>query len=133
MLGLGLAMGFDPEGGPLGVLAAVALVLLFAFSLSWVWTTLGLVLRTPTAVMNIGFTVLFPLTFMSNVFVDPETMPAWLRSFTDVNPITHLVEAERGLLAGNPTASQLAWVLVSAGALTAVFAPLTARLYRSRG
>lgn len=71
VVGLGFAMGYRARGGALGVLAAVALVMLFASALSWVWTTLGLVLRTPTAVMNLGFVVLFPLTFVSNVFVAP--------------------------------------------------------------
>ena len=75
VIGLGLIMGFNAGGGPSGILAAVALVLVFAFALSWVWTTLGLVLRTPNAVMSIGFVILFPLTFVSNVFVDPDTMP----------------------------------------------------------
>lgn len=77
-------------------MAAIALVLVFAFALSWVWTTLGLVLRTPNAVMSIGFVILFPLTFMSNVFVDPGTMPSWLRAFADANPMSHLATAEKG-------------------------------------
>ena len=68
---LGFVLGFRPGAGAPGVLAALALVLVFAFGLSWVWTTLGLVLRTPNAVMSVGFMVLFPLTFLSNVFVDP--------------------------------------------------------------
>jgi ABC-2 type transport system permease protein len=133
VIGLGLVMGFDPGGGPTGVIAAVALVLTFAFGLSWLWTTLGLLLRTPNAVMSIGFTVLFPLTFMSNVFVRPETMPGWLRSFTEINPVTHLVTASRGLMGGTATASEIVWVLAATAVLVTVFAPLTAWLYRRRG
>ncbi len=133
VIGLGLIMGFDPKGGVAGMVGAVALVLAFAFGLSWIWTTLGLVLRTPNAVMSIGFVVLFPLTFMSNVFVQPETMPSWLRAFTEVNPVTHLVTAERGLMEGSATPSQIAWVLAAAAIMTAIFAPLTAHLYRNRG
>ncbi len=132
VIGLGLVMGFDPGGGPAGVIAAVALVLAFAFGLSWVWTTLGLLLRTPNAVMSVGFTVLFPLTFMSNVFVRPETMPGWLRSFTEINPVTHLVTASRGLMEGTATASEVLWVLAATAVLVIVFAPLTAWLYRRR-
>lgn len=132
VIGLGLVMGFDPGGGPAGVIAAVALVLAFAFGLSWVWTTLGLLLRTPNAVMSVGFTVLFPLTFMSNVFVRPETMPGWLRSFTEINPVTHLVTASRGLMEGTVTASEVLWVLAATAVLVIVFAPLTAWLYRRR-
>ena len=133
VIGLGLIMGFRAGGGPVGVLAAVVLVLVFAFALSWIWTTLGLILRTPNAVMSIGFVVLFPLTFMSNIFVDPETMPAWLRAIADVNPITHLATAERDLMTGAATGSQLLWVLGVAAAPTAVFAPLTTMLYQRRG
>jgi ABC-2 type transport system permease protein len=133
VIGLGLIMGFHAAGGPAGVAAAVALVLTFAFALSWVWTTLGLILRTPNAVMSIGFVILFPLTFMSNIFVQPGTMPSWLRSFADANPITHLATAERGLMQGTAAAAEILWVLAAAGVLTAVFAPLTVRLYRSKG
>ncbi len=132
VIGLGLAMGFDPKGGAAGVLAAVALVLVFAFALSWVWTTLGLILRSPNAVMSIGFVVLFPLGFTSNIFVRPETMPAWLQSVTEVNPVTHLVTAVRGLMEGTASGAQIAWVLVASAILIATFGPLTAYLYRRR-
>jgi ABC-2 type transport system permease protein len=129
---VGVAIGFRPEAGISGVAAAVALVVVFAFGLAWVFTTLGLLLRTPNAVMNAGFMGIFPLTFLSNVFVDPETLPSWLEAFVDVNPISHLVTASRGLMAGTSTAGDIVFVLVSAAALAAVFAPLTVRLYRSR-
>jgi ABC-2 type transport system permease protein len=132
VIGLGLAMGYRAHGGPGGVAAAVVLVLVFAFALSWVWTALGLLLRTPNAVMSIGFVILFPITFMSNVFVDPHTMPRWLRTITDVNPMSHLVTAARGLMAGHPSGTELVWVLAAAAALTAVFAPLTVVLYQRR-
>jgi len=130
---LGLIMGYRPEAGVLGVLGAVALVLVFAFGLSWVFTTLGLLMRTPNAVMNAGFMAIFPLTFLSNVFVSPETLPAGLEAFVDVNPITHLVTASRGLMGGGVTVGEIAIVVGAAAALTAVFAPLTTRLYRTRG
>jgi ABC-2 type transport system permease protein len=129
---VGVAIGFRPEAGISGVVAAVALVVVFAFGLAWVFTTLGLLLRTPNAVMNAGFMGIFPLTFLSNVFVDPETLPGWLEAFVDVNPISHLVTASRGLMAGTATAGDIGYVLVSAAVLAAVFAPLTVRLYRSR-
>jgi ABC-2 type transport system permease protein len=132
VIALGLALGYRPDGGPVGVLAAVALLLGFAFGLSWVWTTLGLVLRTPSAVNNLSLLVLFPLTLASNIFVNPQTMPGWLQAFIDVNPITHVVTAVRGLLAGTVTAGQVGWVVAASAALTAVFAPLTMQLYRNR-
>ena len=133
VIGLGLLMGYRPAGGAGGVVAAVGLVLVFAFGMGWVWTALGLVMRSPRAIMSIGLTVLFPLTFASNVFVEPTTMPAWLHTFVDANPISHLVTAVRGLMAGHATVGQVVWVLASGAALTAVFGPLTMWLYRTKG
>jgi ABC-2 type transport system permease protein len=127
---LGVILGFSPEAGVPGVLAALALVVVFAFGLSWVFTTLGLLLRTPNAVMNAGFMGIFPLTFLSNVFVEPETLPSALEAFVDVNPISILATASRGLMAGDAAAGDIAVVLGTAAVLTAVFAPLTTMLYR---
>jgi ABC-2 type transport system permease protein len=129
---LGLVMGYRPAGGMIGVLSAVALLLVFTFGLGWVWTTLGLLMRTPSTVMNMGMLVLFPLTFASNVFVDPHTLPGWLRAFVNANPITHLVTAERALMHGTATAAQISPVLIASAALTAVFAPLTVQIYRNK-
>ena len=127
---LGVALGFRPGAGVGGVLAALALVVVFAFALSWAFTTLGLLLRSPQAVMNAGFMGIFPLTFLSNVFVDPETLPGWLEAFVDINPISHLVTASRGLMEGTASAGDIGVVLATAAVLTAVFAPLTVHLYR---
>ena len=129
---LGLVLGFRPSGGPIGVLLSVALLLVFSFSLSWIWTALGLVLRTPNSVMGVSMMVLFPLTFVSNVFVDPQTMPSWLQTIVGFNPITHLVTAVRGLMSGTVTPGQIGLVLVSCGALIVVFAPITMYLYRNK-
>lgn len=129
---LGVILGYDPGAGLGGVVAALALVVVFAFGLSWVFTTLGLLLRSPNAVMNAGFMGIFPLTFLSNVFVNPHTLPAGLRAFVDVNPISILATASRGLMDGHAHAGDIAIVLGVAAALTAVFMPLTTRLYRKR-
>jgi ABC-2 type transport system permease protein len=127
---LGLALGFRPEGGAPGALAAMGLVIVFSCGLAWVFTTLGLLLRSPSAVMNSGFMALFPLIFLSNVFVDPSTLPSALEAFVNVNPISHLVTATRGLMAGDPDLGEILIVLAVTAGLTAVFAPLTSRLYR---
>ena len=110
---LGLALGFRPGAGAVGVLAALGLVVVFAFGLSWVFTTLGLLLRSPNAVMNAGFMGIFPLTFLSNVFVEPDTLPAGLKAFVDVNPISILADASRGLMEGNADGADIAIVLAS--------------------
>jgi ABC-2 type transport system permease protein len=128
---LGVILGFRPDGGVPGVLLAVALLLVFSFSLSWIWTAVGLRMRTPESVMQVSMLILFPLTFASNVFVDPETMPGWLQAFVDINPISHLVTASRGLMHGTAAAGEIGWVLVWCAAIIAVFGPITMRLYRS--
>jgi ABC-2 type transport system permease protein len=128
---VGVVLGFRPDGGPLGVVAAVALLLAFSFSLSWVWTALGLRLQTPESVMQMSMTVLFPLTFASNVFVDTETMPGWVQAVVANNPITHLTTAARGLMHGSVDAAAVGWVVAWSLALVAVFGPLTMRLYRA--
>jgi daunorubicin/doxorubicin transport system permease protein len=129
---LGVILGFRPDEGVPGVLAAMGLTVVFAFALSWVFTTMGLLLRSPNAVMNAGFMSIFPLTFLSNVFVEPETLPAGLEAFVNVNPISILADASRGLMQGNVDSSDVAIVLGVSALLTAVFVPLTNRLYRTR-
>jgi ABC-2 type transport system permease protein len=133
VVGVGVALGFRPNAGIVGVVAAMLLVVAFSFGLAWVFTTLGLLMRAPNAVMNAGFMALFPLTFLSNIFVEPETLPGWLETWVDVNPISHLVTASRALMDGTAAADEVAVVLATAAGLTIVFAPLTTRLYRTRG
>jgi ABC-2 type transport system permease protein len=127
---LGVVLGFRPDGGPLGMAMAVALLLVFAFSLSWVWTVIGMKMQTPESVLQVSMTILFPLTFASNVFVDPATMPSWVQRFVEVNPITHLTTASRGLTHGTAVTGDIAWVLAWSAALVAIFAPMTMRLYQ---
>ena len=129
---VGVILGYSPPAGVGGVLAAMLLVVVFAFGLAWVFTTVGLLMRAPNAVMNAGFMALFPLTFLSNAFVPPETLPKGLETFVDVNPISQLVTAARGLMNGTVTTGEIGIVLAAATALTIVFAPLTMHLYRSR-
>jgi ABC-2 type transport system permease protein len=131
MIVVGVALGFRPDGGPLGVVGAVGLLLVFAFSLSWVWTALGLRLKTPESVMQMSMTVLFPLTFASNVFVEPETMPGWVQAFVANNPITHVATASRELMHGAVDSTAILWVLGWSAVLLVVFAPLTMRAYHA--
>jgi ABC-2 type transport system permease protein len=129
---LGVALGFRPDGGVIGVLSALALVVVFSFGLSWVFSVLGLLMRSPNAVMNTGFMAIFPLTFLSNVFVDPATLPGPLEAFVGVNPISVLATASRSLMAGAPDGVAIIVSLAVAAGLAMVFLPLTTRLYRSR-
>ena len=129
---VGVALGYRPDGGFGGAVAALALVVVFSFGLSWVFSVLGLLMRSPNAVMNAGFMGIFPLTFLSNVFVDPATLPGPLEAFVEVNPISVLATASRSLMAGSPDGTAIVVSLVVAAALAAVFLPVTTRLYRSR-
>ena len=132
IIGLGQLLGFRPEGGPAGVLMAVALVLVFAFGVSWIWTTLGLLMRTEQSLMAVSMFVLFPLTFVSNVFVRPETMPSWLQTVVDINPISHLATASRGFMAGEIETASIGWALVAPAVIAAVFGPITMYLYSNK-
>ena len=128
---LGVIIGFRPDGGVMGVAAAIGLLLVFSSSLSWVWSAIGMKMQTPETVMQMSMTVLFPLTFASNVFVDPSTMPGWLQAIVNVNPISHLTTASRELMHGAVDSSAILYVLLWSAGLVAVFAPLTMRLYHA--
>ncbi|MBC6905313.1 ABC transporter permease [Saccharophagus sp. K07] len=129
VLGLGFILGFRPQGGLLGVILAVVLVQIFASSLAWIWIIVGMLVKSPESVMTTSFLFLFPLTFASNVFVDPATMPGWLQAFVSVNPVTQLANASRGLMHGAPDISSIVWVLIATAIITAIFAPIALRMY----
>jgi ABC-2 type transport system permease protein len=129
---VGLILGFRPEGGVMGVVAGIVLLVVFSFAFSWVWTMFGLFLRSEKSVMGVSMLVLFPLTFLSNVFVEPSTMPGWLQAFVEVNPITHLVAAIRSIMAGSWDMSAVMWTLTASALLVAVFGTLTMRLYNRK-
>jgi ABC-2 type transport system permease protein len=131
MIVLGVALGFRPDNGVLGVAAAIGVLLVFAFALSWAWTVIGLTMQTPEGVMQASMTLLFPLTFASNVFVPLETMPGWVQAFVKVNPLTHLTNVSRGLIHGGLEMADLGWVLLWSVGLIVVFAPLTVRRYNA--
>jgi ABC-2 type transport system permease protein len=129
ILGIGLMLGYRPEAGVLGVLAAFALLVALGFGMGWIFIVLGLVIRTPMTVMTVGFGFLFPLVFATNIMVDPVTMPDWLRAVVEMNPISWMTTAIRGLMGGGVTLEQLALALAAPVVLTAALAPLTLWLY----
>ncbi|MDF2911348.1 MAG: transporter, partial [Sporolactobacillus laevolacticus] len=129
---LGLILGFRPSGGLIGIVLGIVLILIFAFSLSWIFTVIGLLLQTPKSVMGISMTLLFPFTFASNIFVDPATMPAWLRAFVNANPVSILTTAVRGLMRGRASVGEMGLVLLSSAILIIIFAPITMYLYRNK-
>jgi ABC transporter DrrB family efflux protein len=137
MLAVGYGIGFRPQAGIGGLLAALAVGLLFGYACSWVMALVGLVVRTAEAVQAATYMVVFPLTFTSSVFVPTQTMPGWLQPFAANQPVTVATNALRGLILGQgalppgrTVAGQVALALVWAAAITAVFAPLAVRAYR---
>lgn len=132
ILTVGLILGYRPEAGAAGVLGAFLMLVAIGFGMGWIFIVLGLIIRTPTTVMTLGFTVLFPLVFASNIMVDPATMPGWLRGVVDVNPVTLMTTAVRGLMNGHATAGGVALALVAPALLTLALAPVTLWLYRRR-
>ncbi|MGI5491462.1 ABC transporter permease [Microtetraspora malaysiensis] len=134
VVALGLIMGYRPDGGAPGVLAAVALVVAFGLSLSLLWAAVALLVPDPAVVISIANVVLMPLSFASNIFAQPSTMPGWLQAFVAVNPLSHVATAARGLMNNTAgTGGSVAWSLIATAAITAVCAPLALRLYSKRG
>jgi ABC-2 type transport system permease protein len=127
---VGLFLGFRPQGGVVGVLLAMALVMTFCFALSWCWIIIGMLVRTPESVMTTSFVFLMPLTFASNIFVDLSTMPGWLQEVVSRNPVTHLANASRGLMHGEPVGADVVWVLLASAAIVLVTSPIAMRMYR---
>jgi len=126
---MGFIMGFHPAGGIGNVVLAGILVIACSWAISWIFAFFGVIARTAGSVQGISMIVLFPLTFFSNAFVDPSTMPDWLQWFVNINPVSHLVTAVREL-ANNGAVTGDVWMsLLGAAVIVAVFAPLTVRAY----
>ncbi|WP_253447657.1 ABC transporter permease [Natronospira proteinivora] len=124
LFSLGFLLGFRLEAGIGGLLAMSGLLLVFALAFSWIMVWVGVIARDPEHVQLFGFTALFPVTFVSNVFVPTETMPEWLQVVVSANPVSQLSDASRGLLAGEAVMEPVVWSLLWALGLIVVFAPL---------
>ncbi|MBF6329801.1 ABC transporter permease [Nocardia transvalensis] len=129
---IGLLLGFRPSGGVLGVLLAALFLQLFAFSLSWVWTWIGIVARAPGTAESVIMMVNSVVLFGSSILAPVETMPGWVRFIVQLNPVSHAADVTRGLMHGTITMSQL-WVgLLLCAGLSAVFAPLALGAFTKR-
>ncbi len=130
MLVLGVVLGFRIGTNPLAVLAALGMVMAFAFALCWIFTALAMVVKQPRSVQGLGGMLMLLLTFGSNAFVPTSTLPSWLQGFVSVNPVSKMADAARGLLTGGPVAGPATAGLLTAAVVVAVFAPLAVTLYR---
>ena len=140
MMGTGLLVGWRVNTNPASFLAAIGLLLLFSYAFSWVMALLGMTVRTPETINNASFMILFPITFISNAFVQSSTLPTPLRIFADWNPVSALVQAARELF-GNlgtapipdtyPMQNAVPTVIIGSLLLLVVFVPLSVRKFAS--
>lgn len=128
--GTAMLIGYRPQGGVAGVAAAILLVTAVAWALSWIFALIGVTAKSARGVQGISFLILFPLTFLSNVFVPVDSMPGWLQVFVNVNPVSHVVTAARDLANAGTFGVDGWWALLGATVVVAVFAPLTVAKYR---
>ncbi|PTR31281.1 ABC-2 type transport system permease protein [Rhodococcus sp. OK519] len=128
-IGVGIAMGYRPSGGFVGVVCAALLIMVCAFAISWIFALMGVLMSKASAVQGVSMMILFPLTFMSNAFVPSDTMPGWMQAFVDVNPVSHLVTAVRELANDGHFGIHAVYALVGAAIIVAIMAPLTVHTY----
>ncbi|MGH2684132.1 MAG: ABC transporter permease [Actinomycetota bacterium] len=138
MVGFGVVLGFRFQQPVLDVFAGAAVAMAFGLAMCWPMAFIGITAKSPESVNTWGFMLILPLTFASSVFVPTETMPGWLEAFVKVNPITHVVDATRGLMLGADAArvesvgASALYALLWVAGITAVFATLTIARYRRR-
>jgi ABC transporter DrrB family efflux protein len=130
LLTTGLIIGFSFDSSAIEILGGVGLLLLFGFAFSWVFALIGMSVSSPEAANGVGFTLIFPITFISSAFVPVESMPAGLEEFADVNPISVVVDAMRSLWLGAPAGDSVWGAVAWSLALIAIFAPLAVAKYR---
>ena len=130
MVAVGYAVGFRFEGGLLEALGAMGIALLFGYAFSWFFALVAMLVREPETAQVAGFVPLFPFVFASSVFVSPQSMPSWLRTFAEHQPVTKVANAVRGLSLGTATTSDVVVTLLWIGGMLLVFAPLATWRYR---
>ena len=141
MMLTGFIVGWRIRSSPTEALFAMVLLLLFAYSFSWVMAFIGMSVRSPEVINNVSFLILFPLTFISNAFVPSDTLPTPLRVFAEWNPVSALVQAARELFGNVPPGipvgdtwtaqNPVATVLIGMAVMLAIFVPLSIRKFQS--
>ncbi|MCX4749448.1 ABC transporter permease [Kitasatospora sp. NBC_01287] len=127
-----MLLGFQLKTGLGGVLGAVGLSLVFGMSLVWISMLLGLVMKNAQAVQGVSMLVIMPLQFGSSIFAPTHTMPGWLQSFAEYNPLSNVADACRSLINGGPLAHSVTFVLLWSVGVTAITAPLAVARFRKR-
>ncbi|MER7518003.1 ABC transporter permease [Streptomyces sp. NPDC126499] len=132
LLGMGFLLGLEIHTSVLHLFAAIGLSMAFGASLMWIFILLGLSLKTAQAVQGMAMLVLMPLQFGSSIFAPTSSMPGWLETFTDYNPLSNLADAARNLINGGPVAHSVWMTLGWAVAITVVTAPLAVAKFRKK-
>jgi len=127
---MGLAIGYRPGGGALGVLGAIILAIFTGWAIAWIFTFIGTMARSARSVQGFSMLILFPLTFLSNAFVPVRTLPGPLAAFVKLNPVSHLVSATRDLANHALISSEVGWTLLAGLVVILVFAPLSVASYK---
>jgi ABC transporter DrrB family efflux protein len=134
---VGFAMGFRTSAPLSSLLLAIALCIFAAFAFTWLFVLMGIIAGNPQAAQGMGLLV-FPFTFVSSAFVPVESMPGWMQSFAEHQPLTQIVNATRAYSLGDDAERVLGhganyfasrsvlWCIL----FIVVFAPLAARRYK---
>jgi ABC-2 type transport system permease protein len=137
----GLVIGWRPDAGAGSILAGIGIALLFSYALTWLNACLGLGMKSPEAAQGVVFVIMFPLSFVSNIFTPTQGMPGWLAAIASWNPVSSVASACRTLWgAPNPSATVNAWpmhhpiaaALIWACAILLVCAPIAGWMYRKK-
>lgn len=125
---VGMMIGWRPVS-VFYVLVGLALAMITAWAISWIWALLGVVARTAATVNGIGMLAMVPLIFLSNAFVPTETMPRALAWIADANPVSHLITAMRELMNDGVIGADVGWTLLGCTVTVLILAPVTVRVY----
>lgn len=130
LLATGLIIGFSFQTDGFEIVAGILLLLLFGFASSWIFAVIGMSVSSPEAANGVGFTLIFPITFISSAFVPVASMPGALEWFAEINPVTYMVDAMRHLWLGTPAGDKVWGAVVWTLVLIAIFAPIAVSKYR---
>ncbi|MCR8843545.1 ABC transporter permease [Paenibacillus sp. SC116] len=129
---VGMLLGFRPEGGALGAIMALLFIVCFAFSVSWIFSMMGVLVKKPETVSGTSMMLMYPLLFASNILVDPDTMPDWMGVIVGLNPISIAATTARGLMHGTASTSDIAAGVGVCLLLLVLFVPLTIYFYMKK-
>ncbi|MBX0320363.1 MULTISPECIES: ABC transporter permease [Shouchella] len=131
-LATGFLLGFRPEGGLSGTIFSILFIIFFAFSVSWVFSTIGVIAKRPESVSGSSMIFIYPLLFASNILVDSATMPKWIQVIVDINPISIVTSTVRGFMSGTVTTAEIVGGIAICVLFIIIFAPMTIYLYLSK-